>query len=585
MSLDASNALQRWFIQFWEFVEREIAVGNLQAEPLVRAQENWECWWAELLPANQREIECLGGGNPFVQECFAHWAQDWTDGRFKRNGAGRLVLTQLAQTAPFSTWPGWDSYRRGANLSVMQQPRGLWSPRDFKPLIVVAVERVVDEDYRPVNLEIDEALSLARSQAGYYQINLKVNEERAAREARRASLSAFRGLIFWLFWLLWAFCGPKNRRGWIRKLLAICWVFTAMGWALVASLLMFSSTSDLFGYFPDDRLLVPALSALVIVPLLGLLYVTLATADEGLRAWRSGWKWAKQMKKSQLYLLLSDWKTEPKLEVIGTSFGLMLALRNLLALYEAEPFPNRARPLHSPEQPSWRWKRFFKRMLERPSWLWGHFFETMAEKLPHLSGTGEITRWGWNKRVGRIGDKIAAAAEHPGITEMLAPLQKESFSHKRSSALRFHHCIHLAQAMLMVGNLVSRRYVLESVGMFAMSLFIALVALPDVISLATPPQIAYSQVFIPDPRFPTEQFFAVKIETNSPDEFEVCDHYEHRTSKLERDPHAAGFAVGKVDLNNQRPASFPHALIEVRRRRKLLGFTLPAKTVLAVTIP
>ena len=177
MSLDAMDDLQRWFIQFWEFVEYEIAVKNLPAEPLVRAQENWECWWeSELSPAERREVERLGANKP-AQESVAHWARDLMEARFKRRGAGRLVLAQLAQTAPFSTWPGWDSYRRGANAMFMPQLRGCWSVEDIKPLITVAVERVVDPDYRPINLEINEALSLARSQADYYPINLEIHEK------------------------------------------------------------------------------------------------------------------------------------------------------------------------------------------------------------------------------------------------------------------------------------------------------------------------------------------------------------------------------------------------------------------------
>lgn len=584
MTLSPTESCQHLFRQFWEFVEQKTSAGDWQPELLTRVRRNWEHWWEQALsPAEREQIERLTESmraDENTQEKVATWMEERMDRHFDRPGTGRLVLTQLAQLPPLSAWSGWDSYRRGVNTLIME-PNDGWSIENVKPLITVAVSK---------NRATDPP---------YGEINLDIHERAAMLAARNASLSAFRGFVFSWFVFLWALCGRKNRSRRIRILLRTCWILTGLGWALVASLLIFTSTTDLFTSLPDDHMLAVVLLPLVIVPLFGLLYVALANGYEGLRSFLCGWKWARQLKQSQLYLLLGNRKTTLKLPVKGASFGLMLALRNLLALYEAKPFPQHLKQARSTECGPWLRRQVFK-LTEQPSWLWQHFFEQLATRLQSFTGTGEITNRGWIKRVQRLEDKFASSSAHPQMCEMFHPMQDEPGLRQGPGAqpvtspdadgirgLRLHPVGNLAQVMLAVSNLVNRRSMLGSAMMLVLSVWLGYVALPNVISIVSSaaPQIVDYRV-VNDPQFGVDDsFLLVSVETGSPDEFEVYDHYEHQITKLKPSRLNDGVALARIELSKERSASSPRAIVELRRHRKLLGVSLPDKIVLAVTIP
>lgn len=567
MTSNLSDDLSRWFIQYWEFSEREADQNPELPKPFVGVLRYWPDWWDDLAIHQQLEIERLADAlsrDKTGQESFANWLRVWLDGRGNGAGSFRVVLAQLAQSSLLRTWQTLDPFRLGANAHFLHEVKGRSSIDDVKPLIVVAAHEDTesDEPYYPINLEITEGLA-----------------KLALRETFKASLSAFQGSVFRTFLVCWIAFGRKNPDSPLRRALQIAWGFSTLGWVVVASLLVFVPTTELFGYFPDDDLLIPGLLALVLLPLMALLYAAAANAREALLAWSQGHVWARRLRQSRLYLLDGNQKTKKSLVVVGPSFGLMLCLSNLLALRAADPG-------------------------EQSSWLWRELFAGLTKKLPHMSGTGEITQRGVNKRVERFKDKWEASRVHPMITEMLAPFQKETLLHwgsrpkpamasatgeghaSGSSTIKLRHCGHLSLAMLTGGNLVNFKSVIGSLLVLSVSV-VAYIASPDVKAIAFPstPELLGYQVIIPDPEFhPDERSWLLTFRADQPDEFEVYDLYHHRTGRLRPSPKSPEYSVMLIALGNDDLTQPAAVTIELRQHRSLLGVSLPEKTVLLKTL-
>lgn len=516
-------------------------------------------WWEKKLPPRQRqEIEQLATGmSRAEQETFVKWVEDWIREPFQQRGfqplgVGRVVLVQLAQIPLFQSWEPLKPYRlenlKGVNALILQS-ENLGQCDDVKPWIVMLIPK---EGNAPT----------------YAWLNVNVSDA-PLEKAWSAVLSLLTGMGLLLLLGLWAMFGRKPHR-W--------WMLLRSGWVVVGSILFL-----LLIPFPFvDALLVPMLWILVVVTGFLVLYGVWSKLREALCAW----KWARLLRQSQLYVLVGGVQVWEPVE--GPSFGGALCLSILLALHEECPAT-----------------------VER-SWLWWQILEELVKRLPNWAITEEVTAWGWVKPVRRLKHKIEACLDHPGITDLITPVQDEArprvvqrtqpaISPSNSvgqaagvSELQLHRCWHIAQVLIVMGGLVNASATARNI---VLTLFLAVivVASPHICWILHPspnPEWIFERCgfgHIPTPG-PFDDRLILVFKTGSPTRFGVILnslYWANRENRLYTDPENPHF--GRVELElvklEQPPVDDPYnGQLQVIRYRKFLFRSLPPVIIEHLTL-
>ncbi len=258
------------------------------------------------------------------------------------------------------------------------------------------------------------------------------------------------------------------------------------------------------------------LSAILVALWTALVLVAVVTTSvAGFRAWRQGRHWAEQLAKSQVRLRMNGGLT-----LKGGSAGLPFCLNTLLALYRTDA------------------------RAARGSWLWRRMFQKLHGSTRAWAASGVITPDGFLKPV-VLEAKLRACLKHHDIKHLLTPRQPEATNRalKRISStpaprttattpavaegvrlgfaaeeqsLTIHPCRHLAQALMRVGELISRRQTAMNFIAVAVSV-VMLMAAHDLRGILRPPTAPIATA----PGSPSPRYLWVSLDTKHPEYFLV----------------------------------------------------------------
>jgi hypothetical protein len=204
-------------------------------------------------------------------------------------------------------------------------------------------------------------------------------------------------------------------------------------------------------------------------------------------AWRQGRDWTARLAHAQVRLRMNGGLT-----LRGASAGLPFALNVLLSLYRARP--------HAAST----------------AWIWHRVLRSVAADPDAWAATGAVTADGRVEPV-LLEQKLRASLDHPRLRDVLAPRQQEADARaiarlaapthaaatahvavappsggervglaRESRQLRVHQCRSVAQSLLAIGGLSSRRQVATNVLALAASVAM-LAAMPGLRSILLPP--------------------------------------------------------------------------------------------------
>jgi hypothetical protein len=499
-----------WFWTFWHWSLEGFRGGAFLRGPLHGIAGHWDEWFRHEASEQERRAIAAVGRNAVLQRRFVvwlarHWARD-AEWRAERPPT-RFVLGQLAQLPPFTEWPAFDAYRAG------------YGACGVAAIVLAEGSQGVSTDVRSV-----EAIALPADPGAPRVVTEGFEADHAdLTTARRAALSVLAGRGLGWFMALWMLSGRRPYPRWLAIALSIGWL--CAGGVIVLLLV---------GPEPGERLL-PLATALASL-WIGLVTTAAVTACAlGFRAWRVGRRLADRMRTSQIWLRMSGGLT-----IRGGSAGLPFCLDMLLAVHRAD---------RAAASRSWLWSRCLRRLrLEAGAW----------------AATGGVTA---NAQVTPVilEPKIRASLVQPAIRHVLTPRQADAtrrslarmartvppasdgsdqvaHAHGAHGARRRlglaaearrltgHRCRHVAQSLLIVGDLATWRQ--AALNTFALVVSVVMLAAAgDLSSILHPPAVPR----VVGPSATSPYYLWVSLDTRQPEHFAVVlesDFWSNRRAKV-----------------------------------------------------
>lgn len=513
--------------------------------PVQGIGSHWDEWFThEASEADRETIDAISGSKPaqrqFILWLARHWASEakWRADR----PPIRYTLTHLARVSPFDKWAAFDSYRTAYGAPG-----------------IAAI--VIDEDSEGESTDVRHVESVIlpadEDSASHDVVSEGFHSEAGdLNNARDAAMSLFNGRGLLVLLGLWIATGRRPYSRWFGVLLLIGWIVVGV---IIATLLI--------GFDPGSRLDVVfgLLAGLWAMLILISLTVTCLLAW---RAWLAGREWRNRIRLGQTRLRING-----GLALQGGSAGLPFCLNTMLAAYRSRPRP------------------------ATDSWLWEQFFRNMRNTGVNWAATGVVSPRAHVESVA-LQPKIRACLRHPDITELVAPWQSDSrqksidrlasSSVRKSRAvvagagmirafasetprLRSHRCRHVAQSVMAIGGLGSRRQL--SANLFAAVVsVIMLAALPDIINVLAPP----AAPAVVKPASSSPYYLWVSLDTHRPRAFRVAfesGFWSNRRANVARYRGADGsvraeLLVSRVD--RQTTVDDQDGTVWIERRRAFL---------------
>jgi hypothetical protein len=538
-----------WFWTFWHWSKESFESGRLLRGPIHGIASHWDEWFRhEASPADRRTIEevsrSIRSQRQYVLWLARRWSRDahWRGAR----PPVRYVLGQLAHVAPFREWSALERYRasygaRGVSAVVIAEG----SPgeaTDVQSVEVFALPR--DED----------ATAPAVLTDGFE------TDAATVGAARRAATSLLGGRGFAMFVALWIASGRRPYPRLARVALAAGWMTAA---ALIGLLLV--------GRDPGESLTTLAGSLAVLWLILVTSALAVATVT-GFQAWRVARALRRRLEDSQIRLRMPG-----GLRLQGDSVGLPFCINLVAALGRA----------HVADV--------------RRSWLWQRVHSVLRTDASSWTATGAIGEGGRVETV-VLEPKLRACLEHPSVTNVLTPWQREGSQRnldrlargtpalgadKRGPPLasntmlafaasprrlRAHRCAHVAQAIMAIGSLTSRTQIAGNA--FALLVTVTMLAgLPGLKAILRPPPAP----MVVAPSSPSPYYLWVSLDTPHPDDFYVVfesDFWANRRGIVARHGGANASTRTELRLTRLRRATTRNeedGVIWIERRRQFLG--------------
>lgn len=481
-----------WFWTFWHWSKESFRAGSLLRNPLQGIAGHWDEWFRHEASEGERTAIAKAGWTEASQRQFIgwlllHWARE--AGLRGNRLARRFVVGQLAHVEPFNQWMAFEKYRQsyggGGISAIVLTEKSSGEPADVRLVEAIALPAdatapaVVAEGFQADSIELETP--------------------------RRAAMSLLCGKGFLVFLALWLAAGRRPYPQWLKLVLGL-------GWLVAGALVLYL----LLGADAGERLRLLSTTLVVLWSGLVLLAVTVV-ATQGLRAWHQGRKWSARLRQSQVRLRMNGGLT-----LKGGSAGLAFCLNTLLSLHRAHP------------------------QAARRSWLWLRFFRGLGSQAGSWAATGVITSQGRLKPV-VLEPKLRACLQQGNILHVLTPRQRGAGRRAIKSLagaplradrqgtlstpkfaptqlgfaaetphLRSHQCRHVAQTVMVLGDLFSTWQ--TSVNSFAVIASAAiLLALPDLHSIIAPPPAPTAVT----PSSPSPYYLWVSLNTQKPDSFYV----------------------------------------------------------------
>jgi hypothetical protein len=454
-----------WFWTFWHWSTESYRTGALLRGPIHGVGGHWDEWFRhEASVEDRRAIETTGASprrqRQFVAWLVRHWAPsaEWHGQR----APARFVLAQLADLAPFDRWPAFARYRAGFGTggvsAVVLAEHSVGDASDVRAVEAVLVPPDPAADAPTV---VPHGFSVDGAELS---------------SARQAVLGMLRGRGLVRLLLLWVATGRRPHRPALGAALGA-------GWVGVCALMLGLAV----GPDPGDRL--PLVAATLVIGWSTLTFTAFTmSVVVALQAWRVGRLLGGRLDGRQLRL-----RMEGGMTLIGGSAGAAFSLNTLRALHRDAP------------------------RASTHSWLWRQVLSTLRVNATAWAATGVIAPDGRIRPV-ILEPKVRACLRHPEVAHLITPRQdgatstattrpadlppegwtaadlrgrglppnvRLGFASGRPS-LRSHPCGHLAQALMTLGGLTSRRQAaMNGVAMAASAAM--LVALPDLRGILLPP--------------------------------------------------------------------------------------------------
>ncbi len=513
--------------------------------PLQGIGSHWDEWFQHEASESDRDaIEAIGRQR-FEQRRFVAWlARRWAREANWRGDAppARYVLAQLSRVSPFDKWPAFERYRTtygapGISAIVLDE-QSAGESNDVRR--VEALVLPADEDTAAHDV-VSEGFQSESGDLG---------------AARQAAMSLLDGKGLLVFLALWTVTGRRPYPRLLRAGLLAGWIAVA---ALIVSLLV--------GSEPGNRI-VPIFGVLLALWASLVLTALTVVIGQSLRAWVAGREWKRRLERYQTRIRING-----GLSVQGGSAGLAFCLNTLLATYRSHPRVSTR---------SWLWERFFGNLRLASGW----------------AATGIVSPQAHVKRV-TIEPKIRACLEHPEITDIITPWQKEArqsvidgliasrtkrntretvmtagltraFASEKQQ-LRSHRCRHAAQSILAIGDFTSRSQMLANVLAVAASI-VMLAALPDIRNVLDPPP----PPAVVAPGSPSPYYLWVSLNTKRPEAFDVTlesGFWSNRRASVAAYGGPDGSVRAEMRLNRlvrQTSVDEEDGTVWIQRRRKFL---------------
>lgn len=550
-----------WFWSYWHWSTESYRCGSLLRGPVHGIGSHWEEWYNHEASPAMRDAIAAVGAHPRRQREFVLWlARRWAPEALwsGERPSIRFVLKQLAQRAPFNRWVAFEAYRESYGL------------RGVRAVVLAADSQGEAGDVRLVEatmLPKDADLSASQIVTEGFDV-----DRTELNTARLATMNLLDGRSLRLMLALWIGTG---RRPYPRSLSAAI----ALGWALSAALLLYL----VVGPDPGNALRPLATTLLALWTVLVVLAVVVALGVS-LGAAQAGRAWKRLIGKSQLRLHMSG-----GLKVQGGSAGLAFAINLLLSVARMHP------------------------EIASESWLWRRIICALRARARSWVATGVIEPDGAVKSV-VLDAKLRAALQDVEVTDMLTPRQRganeralgvqaellapvsradggipigathgaSTVATPRAAAARLgfaatrrtlvlHRCRNIAQAVIAISGMASRRQIAVNALALATSV-VMLIALRDLRAIVAPPPAP--QVVLPISPSPYQLW--VSLDTPEPRYFSVVlesQFWANRRSTVESYTGANASTRAELRLTRLlRPMTedLEDGTVWVERRRRLL---------------
>jgi hypothetical protein len=455
---------------------------------------------------------------------------------------GRSVLAQIAPLAPFSGWPELDTRSSFIQCVFLNQDGSDgWLGRLRARLRPSDQSRLYAENF--------------------------IDPPAAAGQIAKATRSLFFGFGACVLIGLWALAGRKPYALWKRWLLR----------ALVGTGL--AVTALLAGLPSDSNLLQPAAVVLLAISVLTATTWLIFVMPACNRALHAGWKRRRLLKRSAVRLEVL--KNESPLPLLGdkdSSFTSAAAAAVLLGVDDADPITH------------------------EESWIWNALLGRFRDCASNTALTGVVTSYGFIAPVERLDHKYGVAVR-AGVRCVVAPMQ--GYRAEIAPGVRMMKSVHLADALLRLGGLVSWRtvlartpaYLLILVCITGLTRFVHIAALAPVPKFAKgtaiqrlvtdgAPDVEQLHVGLDVPEY---QQFAVRLLSRDLSNrwerfyFDYRDRHAHAVLDLVVNNDAAPALTGEIRLEQWRSPLFRSAQWVSVFRSPLSTISQPVPTVFNIS--